>query len=1141
MRYSDHSFQLAATDLSNHLGCAHLTELNRKVAIGEIKKATYYDPALEVLIKRGKDHEVAYVDYLIAKGLQVVDLAGKNTEYVLDAMMKGADVLVQVKLQEGQWLGYADILIRVPGKSKFGDWQYEVQDTKLSHNTRAGVILQLCLYTDLLAKFQQAEPQCMYVVKPGADFPTDEYRFADFKSYYDLVKEKFESIINGPPTETYPDPVEQCGICNWWQICDRKRHDDDHLSLVAGMRSMHIVELERQNIYTLESFATAQTLGKPERGNQETFVRKQAQAKIQLDGRHANTLIHKLTLPMEAGRGFNRLPEPNPGDVYFDIEGDAFFPDGGLEYVFGYAFREKGELVYNKSWAINRLEEKLAFEKFMSFITARWKRYPSMYIYHFAPYEPSALKRLARVHAVYEKEVDDLLRAERFVDLHAVFKEALLASVETYSLKALEKFTKYTRKVDLRDASSSRKSVEIALELGEFHSLSPATVTAVEEYNQDDCLATEALHEWLEALRNSASQSHLITRPELKTGAESENVQSFNTRAQALFKSLTEKLPEDRAAWSDEHKAMWLLAHQIEYFRREDKSAWWEYYRVHELDHEDLLVERKAITGLTYVGELPKIGRERNITHRYTFPPQEVSIDEGDSVIEVKGETVGTVRAISIEGLTIDIKKSTKAIQLHPSAVHVSERIDPGSLATSLLSFAESVDEDGLSQNWPYPAARDLLMKRAPRLIGGSRGAYVQTGEDMVAAAVRIALHMDKTVFAIQGPPGTGKTYTGANMIVALANAGKKIGITAVSHKVIRNLSEACVPIANRLGINVSFVHKVTEFSDKLPLQITEVDKSDQARTALTNGSIVCGTAWLWAEEGSREVLDYLFVDEAGQMSLSQVLAASRAAKNLILLGDPQQLEQPQRGAHPEGSDVAALTYLLNGHPTMPEGNGLFLGVTRRLHPTITRFTSELYYEGRLTSLPGLENQVISGGTPFDGAGLFYVPVVHRGNQNKSTEEVHAIKLITGELLSTGQWTNAKGETRPLAKDDILIVAPYNAQVAALLEQLPGFRIGTVDKFQGQEAPVVIYSMTSSSIGDAPKGMSFLFNPNRLNVATSRAKSVCILLASPKLLEAECRTIDQMKWANGVCRFVKGAASHSFFQIKPLDFLDPSV
>jgi uncharacterized protein len=248
-------------------------------------------------------------------------------------------------------------------------------------------------------------------------------------------------------------------------------------------------------------------------------------------------------------------------------------------------------------------------------------------------------------------------------------------------------------------------------------------------------------------------------------------------------------------------------------------------------------------------------------------------------------------------------------------------------------------------------------------------------------------------------------------------------------------------------------------------------------------------------------------------------LAASRSARNLILLGDPQQLEQPQRGAHPEGSDVAALTYLLDGHPTMPEGKGIFLDKTWRMHPHISDFTSEMFYEGRLKSVAGLEKQVISGGTPFDGAGLFYVPVEHKGNQNKSPEEIAAIADVVDKLLKSGKWTNAAGETRPLAREDILIVAPYNAQVAGLIERLPDMRIGTVDKFQGREAPVVIYSMTASTTEDAPRGMNFLFSPNRLNVATSRARSICILVAVPKLLEPECKTIEQMRWANGLCRF----------------------
>jgi len=389
-----------------------------------------------------------------------------------------------------------------------------------------------------------------------------------------------------------------------------------------------------------------------------------------------------------------------------------------------------------------------------------------------------------------------------------------------------------------------------------------------------------------------------------------------------------------------------------------------------------------------------------------------------------------------------------------------------------------------------------------------------------VDGAIRLSLGLDKSVLAIQGPPGTGKTYTGAKMIIALVTAGKKVGITAVSHKVIRNLFDKVSELSKDQTPKIGFVHKVTDKSETLPDGIIEVTKSADAIASLQHGKVVGGTAWLWADNNSADTLDYLFVDEAGQMSLSQVLAASRAAKNLILLGDPQQLEQPQKGSHPEGSDIAALTYLLDGHKTMPLDKGLFLGVTRRLHPKICAFTSELFYEGRLQSLAGLEKQTIWGHPRFKGAGLFYEPVAHRGNQDKSKEEVLAIATIVGELTAPGiTWTNAMGEKSNLSKDDILIVAPYNAQVSALREKLPGMKIGTVDKFQGQEAPVVIYSMTSSSPEDAPRGMSFLYNPNRLNVATSRAKCMCILVASPLLLEPECHTIEQMRWANALCRF----------------------
>ncbi len=1122
MRYSSPKFELAATDLSNHLGCDHLTQLNRLVAKGEETKPKWNDPSLAVLAKRGEEHEAAYVNYLKKQGLSSIYLKNQPIEATLDAMKKGIDVLVQAKLEKDAWMGYADILLKIPGKSKFGNWSYEVQDTKLAQDTRAATILQLCLYTDLLSELQGSPPWKMWVVKPGQDFPKEDFLYTEFHAYYRLVKQNLEKVISGDAINTYPDPVPQCDICRWWKHCDTRRHKDDHLSLVAGIRSLHIGELQRQKIETLEQFAKEPKAlrEKPDRGNIESYQSIQKQAKIQLKGRVAKKLLYEL-LPAEESRGLARLPEPTEGDIYFDIEGDPFFDNGGLEYLLGYSFKSKSEETeYTALWGTDRASEKKAFEQFIDFVMSRWKRFPNLNIYHYGIYEPSAIKRLAGRHATKSTEVDKLLRGLRFIDLHAIIKEGLKASVERYSLKDLEGFTTYKRKIDLPLAGASRRSLECALELNELSSLAPETTQIVQEYNQDDCLATEAVHHWLEKLREElVHKGNVVNRPVLESGEPKDNVKDIETRAQSLFEGLVEGLPEDKTNLNEEQKAKWLLANLVDYFRRENKSAWWEYFRLHDLDHESLLDERKAITGLQFVEVLPLKGRDRNPTHRYKFPPQEIGIDEGDSLIEVQGEKIGTVVNISQEHYTVDIKKTKDSVGIHPYSVHAEDVVNPEPLASSLFDIAENIIFHGMNAPWPYPAAKSLLLKKRPNLGGSETGPLLLTNEDVVKGAVRIASNLDKSVLAIQGPPGSGKTYTGAMMILELAKQGKKVGVTAVSHKVIRNLFNKANALAKEKNYKVTFVHKPKEKSDELPNGIEEVTDNKKALEAIEHGKVVGGTAWLWANNDSREKLDYLFVDEAGQMSLSFVLAASRCAKNLILLGDPQQLEQPQRGAHPEGADVAALNHLLDGKKTMPQDKGLFLETTRRLHPNITRFTSEIFYEGRLKSLPGLERQVIGGNTPFDGGGLFYVPVVHNGNQNKSIEEIKVIANIVEQLLASGKWTNVDGETRPLQKSDILIVAPYNAQVASLIERLPDINIGTVDKFQGQEAAVVIYSMTSSSPEDAPRGMNFLYSPNRLNVATSRAKSICILVASPKLLEPECKIIDQMKWANGLCAF----------------------
>jgi len=395
-----------------------------------------------------------------------------------------------------------------------------------------------------------------------------------------------------------------------------------------------------------------------------------------------------------------------------------------------------------------------------------------------------------------------------------------------------------------------------------------------------------------------------------------------------------------------------------------------------------------------------------------------------------------------------------------------------------------------------------------------------------LATAVRVALNLDASVFPVQGPPGAGKTHTGAHMICALAKQGKTVGITANSHKVIRNLLDEVLAAASEQGQRISCSQKVSDKEDDLPFLRFIADNKDFLDSLRGDCRVGGATAWLWARLDATRSVDVLFIDEAAQMPLANVLAVSQAASSVVLLGDPRQLEQPIQGSHPAGVDVSALDHLLGEHATVPPNRGLFLAETWRLHPSICAFNSELFYEGRLHSRPGLEMQEIRSNGSLSGAGLRYLPVEHIGNQSSSKEEAIRIHDLVKEILRSGTtWVDRKGVERKLELNDILIIAPYNAQVFELQERLPGARIGTVDKFQGQEAPIVIYSMTTSSHTDAPRGMEFLYSANRLNVATSRARCLCVVVGSPSLFEAECRTPRQMQLANAFCRYLELAST----------------
>jgi len=531
----------------------------------------------------------------------------------------------------------------------------------------------------------------------------------------------------------------------------------------------------------------------------------------------------------------------------------------------------------------------------------------------------------------------------------------------------------------------------------------------------------------------------------------------------------------------------------LEFHRREEKAPWWEYFRLRSLSDEELLEERDAISGLQFVKHVEG-GTDRRPIHRYRFPAQETQIRPGND-LETSKAKCGEVVAIDVAARTIDIKKAGAMASVHPTSVFAHTVIRGGAVAESLFRLGSWVADYGIDAPGKYRAARDLLLR----------------------------LERTDHVLPIQGPPGSGKTYTGARMICDCLMKGEKVGITAVSHKVIRKLLEETLKAAD---FSVRAIQKVADKWTEPHLFIEETKDNAAVLEALQSGEaqLAAGTAWLWAREEFEESIDVLFVDEAGQMSLADVLAVSQAAKRIVLLGDPQQLEQPLQGTHPPGVAVSALQHILGEAETMPRERGQFLAETWRLSPAICNFTSELFYEGRLKPHDGCDLQKLAGPTRFEGSGLWFVPVNHEGNQSRSKEETTIVAEIVDELLrSKVTWIDSEGEPNPLKPEDILIVSPYNAQVFDLADRLPDIRVGTVDKFQGQEAPVVIYSMATSSPEDAPRGMEFLYSMNRFNVATSRARCAVILVGNPRLFEPECQTPRQMKLANVLCRYLEMA------------------
>jgi predicted RecB family nuclease len=1152
MQFLDGRLIVSPSDLTGYLECEHLTQQELSAARGEIERPIREDPELLVLTRRGFEHEARQLAALRVSRGRVIEfdfpdgtLSGLADAHdkTVQAMREGVDVIYQGTFFDGRWRCHPDFLIRVERPSKLGAYSYEVADAKLARKAKAAAVLQCCVYAEQLAAIQGIEPEHIRLFL--GDGSEEELRLKDFGAYYRSVKRQFEDTVLAQAVATYPNPVDHCRICRWLDVCEARRRQDDHLCLVAGMRRDQTRRLNLAGITSVTELGSS-SADQPINGvNDMALVRLRQQARLQVLQRQTDTLPYEVLPPLGEHLGFQALPAPTADDLFFDMEGDPFVGDNGLEYLFGILdLNSKGPsespfphasqitlplegegrvgVRYHPYWAHDADEERHAFEQVVDFLINRLNHNPDLHVYHYARYEPNALKYLASSYATREAEVDRLLRGRVLVDLYRVVRQSVRIGTESYSLKELESLYRAKRSTEIVDAAGSIVAYEDWLE-----SHDQRLLDEIARYNEDDCLSTAQLRDWLEARRVEAvAQYGDIPRPGPEEAEPSETVRDTDERTAVLVDRLLEGVPEDLNERSSEQQARYLLAHSLNWHRREGKSEWWEYYRKCTLTDEQLVEDREAIGAIEFRGEVRQ-EKQSNVFRYYFDPNQEYKIGIGDQPHDPRREAgAGEVVALDPTAGWVELSRRASSDVPHPSSLIPASPIPTKEQRDALMRLGQRLADYGFDGPGPYRAARDLLRLEPPRIDGVIEGApLVQAGERAKDIAILLAPRLNNTYLAIQGPPGSGKTTIGAETILDLVKRGKRVGITANSHKVIGNLLDKMMGEARRRKQSVRAIQKADdrERCASEDVQCTNSSSTVEAAIAADEIDVVAGTPWLFARGSFPAKLDYLVVDEAGQMALANVLAIAGAANNLMLLGDPNQLRQPSHGIHPEGVDQSVLDHVIQEQPTMPADYGLFLETTYRLHPAVCGFVSEAFYDGKLEPDASTRRQDLATSNGSGGVGLRYVPIEHSGNRTLSIEEVDRVDQTFRALLGL-PWTDRDGGIRPLAVEDILVVAPYNAQVRRLIETLPeGTRIGTVDKFQGQEAPVVIYSMATSSIDDAPRGMDFLFSLNRLNVASSRAQGLVVLVGSPDLLKARCRTPEQMRLAGGLCLFVERA------------------
>lgn len=1075
------------------------------------------DVVLASLQQKGYEHEDKFTQKLKDEGHAVYETKRatpeQTAEATLLAMQEGQEIIVQGYLSHENFGGFTDFLVKVPGTSNFGDYHYEVWDTKLSKKLKPYFAIQLCCYIEMLESIQGVRPKQMVVVL--GDDTEARLDVANYFAYYKSLKSAFLEFHKSP-SKDLPNPTESKSYGRWSELAGKQLAEIDHLSQVANLSRSQIKNLEKAGITTMQQLVDSELDAIPNM-NAAIFQKAKQQTALQIASREQEKPEY-IILPheAEAQRGLSILPPHSDNDVFFDIEGYPHI-EGGLEYLWGNTYFDKdGKRAFKEFWAHDAKQEKKIFVEFINWIYDLWLEDPSMHVYHYANYEIAAIRKLMGRYGVCEEQVDNLLRNHVFVDLYTVVRYGVMIGEPRYSIKNVEHIYRPARNTDVVGGAESIVVYESWRENPDGDTWETSKVlNSIREYNIDDCDSTLELAQWLRVEQDKHGIVYIVSDSEGEAKIPEVVTEAINLR---------DKILSIADAENDQKRTglLEVLAWSLEFHRRENKPTWWRLFERLGWTEIEFYDDMDCLAGLTRTSKKPYLPtpQSRNYIYEYQYNTDQPFKGAAKKfyVLEHEGMKIERRDCDPDNGLIAFSYKETLPERMH---ILPDQYVRPYPIPEAIKSVVENLFETG----FPPCAIVDFLMRVKPRIKDKTKGDII-TGKDdeFLTEVINAAVNLENSYLCIQGPPGSGKTFTAKHIIGELLRQGKRVGISSNSHKAIINLMSGVADYMNDEDIEALLVKAGGDKED--PIFEKDNVKYVASVSKFSPQDAVClgGTAWAFSNEHVKDEFDYLFIDEAGQVSVANMIGMSQSCKNIILMGDQMQLGQPIQGSHPGESGMSILDYLLEEHATIPTDIGVFLPKTYRMHPNVCKLISEQVYEGKLSSDITAHKHIVQTNGPIitQNSGICFVPVEHEGNTQGSAEEVAQIQVLAKELIGAKFWPDEKGHKRRIGWGDILFVAPYNYQVNLLRAALDDrARIGSVDKFQGQEAPIVILSMCASDAADSPRGIDFLFSKNRLNVAISRAQALAIVVGNPALAHTSVNNLKQMEQINFFCEIVE--------------------